>query len=94
MTLSLKSGEKLASNYIAPIYTEAQNLFLPKDANNRFLTVPWDNDGFVTYGSYPLSRATSPTSSASGRYPRDSISFEVTAIFNGETSRGWSASAA
>lgn len=88
VTLSLKSGEKLASNYIAPIYTEAQNLFLPKDANNRFLTVPWDNDGFVTYGSYPLSRATSPTSSASGRYPRDSISFEVTAIFNGETQKG------
>ena len=88
VTLSLKSGAKLSSNYIAPIYSEANNLFLPQDANNRFITVPFDNDGFVTYGSYPLSRSTSTTSSSSGRFARDSISFEVTAIFNGVTQKG------
>lgn len=88
VTLSLKSGAQLSSNYIAPIFSEANNLFLPQNANNRFLTVPFDNDGFVTYGSYPLSRATNPSSSASGRFARDSISFEVTSIFNGETQKG------
>ena len=82
------NGTQVGSNYICPIYSEGTNLFLPKDANNRFLTVPFDNDGFVTYGSYPLSRGQSLTSMASGRYARDSISFEVTSVFNGVTQKG------
>lgn len=88
VTLSLPSGGDLSSNYICPIYSEAQNLFLPQDAHNRFLTVPYDNDGFVTYGCFPLSRGNSATSTGAGRFARDSISFEVTAIFNGETQQG------
>ena len=88
VTLSMPDGGSLGSNYICPIYSEANNLFLPQDVNNRFLTVPYDNDGFVTYGSYPLSRPSSTTSGASGRFARDSISFEVTAIFNGVTQEG------
>ena len=88
VVLSLKSGSQLSSNYIAPIFSESNNLFLPQDANNRFITVPFDNDGFVTYGSYPLSRATNPSSASAGRFARDSISFEVTAIFNGVTQKG------
>ncbi|MBQ8424330.1 MAG: hypothetical protein IJY36_08785 [Coprobacter sp.] len=81
------SGE-VKSNYIAPVYSEAQNLFLPQDANNRFLTIPFDNDGFVTYGSFPLSRTNTVTSHSIGRIARDSISFEVTSVFNGETQQG------
>ena len=81
-------GGEVASNYICPLYSENNNLFLPQDANNRFLVVPFDNDGFVTYGSLPLSHGTNPQGQGSGRYARDSISFEVTAIFNGETQRG------
>ena len=88
VTLSLPSGGDLSSNYICPIYSEANNLFLPQDAHNRFLTVPYDNDGFVTYGSFPLSRGNSASSPGAGRFARDSISFEVTAIFNGETQQG------
>ena len=88
VTLSMPDGSEVASNYLCPIYSEANNLFLPQDAYNRFLTVPYDNDGFVTYGSYPLSRATNPNTGASGRFARDSISFEVTAIFNGVTQEG------
>ena len=85
----LSSGtSKIESNYIAPIYTETQNRFLPQDANNRFLFVPFDNDGFITYGSLPLSRGIDPTSLGVGRYARDTISFEVTSIFNGETQEG------
>lgn len=35
----LSSGtSNIESNYIAPIYTETQNRFLPQDANNRFLS--------------------------------------------------------
>lgn len=88
VTLSQPDGSNLASNYICPIYSEAQNLFLPQNAHNRFLTVPYDNDGFVTYGSYPLSRGTNATGMGAGRFARDSISFEVTAIFNGESQQG------
>lgn len=88
VTLSMPDGSNLGSNYICPIFSETNNLFLPQDTYNRFLTVPYDNDGFVTYGSYPLSRATSTTSAAAGRFARDSISFEVTAIFNGQTQEG------
>jgi len=88
VTLS-NNGSQVGSNYICPIYSEGTNLFLPQDANNRFLTVPFDNDGFVTYGSYPLSRnPNSTTSMSAGRAARDSISFEVTSIFNGVTQKG------
>lgn len=88
VTLSQPNGSDLASNYICPIYSEAQNLFLPQDATNRFITVPYDNDGFVTYGAFPLSRSNSSTSTGTGRFARDSISFEVTAIFNGASQKG------
>ena len=85
--VTLKSDSKIKSNYIAPVYTEDQNLFLPKDNSNRFLTVPFDNDGFVTYGSHTLG-CTAQDKPALGRIPRDSISFEVTSIFNGNTQKG------
>lgn len=81
-------ASNIESNYIAPIYTEAQNLFLPANTDNRFLFVPFDNDGFITYGSLPLSRPTDSSSQGTGRYARDTISFEVTSIFNGETQEG------
>lgn len=86
--VTLKSASPVSSNYIAPIVSSDVNLFLPKSDTNRFLTVPFDNDGFVTYGSYPLSRPADKNSLGTGRYARDSISFEVTSIFCGETQRG------
>lgn len=70
----LKSTRKIQSNYIAPIYTVTSNTFLPSSESNRFLTIPYDNDGFITYGAFPLSI--------------DSISFEVTSVFNGESQKG------
>lgn len=85
--VTLKSDSKISSNYIAPIVTEEQNLFLPADNSNRFLTVPFDNDGFVTYGSHTLG-CTAQNKPSMGRIPRDSISFEVTSIFNGNTQKG------
>lgn len=89
VTLVGKNGANISSNYIAPIVSHADNLFLPQDLTNRFLTVPFDNDGFITYGSYPLSCTSSgSTSHSTGRVARDSISFEVTAIFNGNTQKG------
>ncbi len=85
--VTLNSDAKISSNYIAPVYTTEHNLFLPVDNSNRFLTVPFDNDGFVTYGSHTLS-CTQQGKPSSGRVARDSISFEVTAIFNGNTQKG------
>ena len=81
-------GAQVASNYICPIYSEAKNLFLPKDANNRFLTVPFDNDGYVTYGSFALSKPSDPVVTGTRSVANDSLSFEVTSIFNGVTQEG------
>lgn len=85
--VTLKSASKISSNYIAPVYTTEKNLFLPADNSNRFLTVPFDNDGFITYGSHTFG-CTSQDKPGMGRVPRDSISFEVTSIFNGNTQKG------
>lgn len=85
--VTLKSDTKIKSNYIAPVYTTDDNLFLPVDNSNRLLTVPFDNDGFVTYGSHTLG-CTGQGKPATGRVPRDTISFEVTSIFNGNTNLG------
>lgn len=65
---------KIASNYIAPVYTSEKNSFLPQDATNRILRIPYDNDAFVSYLSIPLKE--------------EGISFEATAIFNGINRNG------
>ncbi len=70
----LISSSETSSNYLAPIYTTTESSFLSKNENNRILTVPFDNDGFIRYSSYPLAV--------------DSVSFEVTAMFNGDTRKG------
>lgn len=70
----IQSDVATSSNYIAPIVTTTRNSFLSQDASNRVLTIPFDNDGFIRYGSYPLSV--------------DSVSFEVTSIFNGKNRNG------
>lgn len=68
------SDTETSSNYIAPVYTTAENTFLPTDNSNRALRVPFDNDGFVHYLSSPLTLS--------------DVSFEVTSIFNGKNRKG------
>ncbi|MFR0679204.1 FG-GAP-like repeat-containing protein [Dysgonomonas mossii] len=70
----VESLSSISSNYIAPIVTNTTSAFLPEDKSNRVLSIPFDNDGFVRYGSYPLAI--------------DSVSFEVTSIFNGAQRNG------
>lgn len=87
--LTSVDGKVLVTNYISPIYTTATNQFLPQDTDNRLLFVPFDNDGFITYGSLPLSQSKSASAiHASGPLARDTISFEVTSIFNGGSQNG------
>ncbi|MBK5719610.1 VCBS repeat-containing protein [Dysgonomonas sp. Marseille-P4677] len=70
----IKSENNISSNYIAPVVTNTRNSFLQQSSSNRILTIPFDNDGFVRYGAYALNI--------------DSLSFEVTAIYNGEQRNG------
>jgi len=70
----IKSSEVISSNYIAPIVTRTRSSFLSPSTSNRVLTIPFDNDDYIRYGSYPLTT--------------DSVSFEVTAVFNGEQRSG------
>lgn len=83
------TGKTLSTNYIAPVYTTESTGFLPKSDGNRMLFIPFDNDGFITYGSLPLSRSERIDDiHATGELPRDTISFEVTSIFDGNSQKG------
>lgn len=70
----LVSEESTSSNYIAPVVTETPNSFLAANASNRVLSVPFDNDAWIGYSSLALSV--------------DSVSFEVTSIYCGDTREG------
>lgn len=70
----LSSATKIQTNYLSPIYSTVQNNVLPQSADNRLLTIPYDNDGFITYGAFSLTV--------------DTISFEVTSVFNGSSQNG------
>lgn len=63
-----------SSNYIAPVVTETANAFLDANASNRVLSVPFDNDAWIGYSSLALSV--------------DSVSFEVTSLYCGDTREG------
>ena len=68
-------GGRAASNYLAPLKTETQTTFMPRDNKNRVLFVPFDNDGFIRYSSNYL-RGT------------ETNSYNVTAIYNSVTREG------
>lgn len=70
----LLSEQSTSSNYIAPVVTETPSAFLPANASNRVLSVPFDNDAWVGYSSFALSV--------------DSVSFEVTSLYCGDTREG------
>lgn len=63
-----------SSNYIAPVVTETPCSFLSANASNRVLSIPFDNDDWIGYSSFALNL--------------DSVSFEVTSIYNGDTREG------
>lgn len=63
-----------SSNYIAPVVTETVNSFLNTNTSNRVLSVPFDNDAWIGYSSLALSV--------------DSVSFEVTSFYCGDTREG------
>ncbi|WP_080903593.1 T9SS type A sorting domain-containing protein [Parabacteroides sp. Marseille-P3160] len=71
---SIVSAEETSSNYIAPIVTSTVSSFLNNDDSNRILSVPFDNDAWVGYSAFPLEK--------------DSVSFEVTAVYNGKSREG------
>ena len=70
----LVSVDVTSSNYIAPVVTETPNSFLSANTSNRVLSVPFDNDAWIGYSSLALSV--------------DSVSFEVTSIYCGDTREG------
>lgn len=70
----VESDMDISSNYMSPIFSEDNNSFLEYCDSNRGLSIPFDNDAFVSYLSSPLD----------GEF----ISFEVTSIFNGINRNG------
>lgn len=73
----IESDNELLSNYMAPVWTDSEIGFLPF-SDNRYLYVPFDNDGFVDYGSMEFTSggATAATS------------YEVGAFYNETTGEG------
>lgn len=65
----LEGKSNISSNYMSPVNIDKMMPLLPVGEDNRALFVPFDNDCFIRYQSYPLAF--------------DSlISYETTAIFN------------
>lgn len=75
---SIGSEKELASNYMAPVRTGAEVSFLPA-GSNRALFVPFDNDGFVRFGSYNFNASDEASASTS---------YEVGALYNDHTRQG------
>lgn len=73
-SLEISSSDTLRSNYLAPFSTQQTYALFNASPNNRMLRVPFDNDSFVRYGRHPLSTTIT--------------SYEVTAIYEGESRRG------
>ena len=72
--LALEGAASLRSNYLAPVAVSvAYDLYAPAQTN-RMLRVPFDNDGFVRYHQ--------------NRMTGDMISYEVSALYAGESRRG------
>lgn len=71
---SIVSEASTSSNYIAPVVTETTSSFLNANTSNRVLSVPFDNDAWIGYSSLALSV--------------DSVSFEVTSFYCGDTREG------
>lgn len=74
----LESQQELASNYMAPVRSSSEVSFLPA-GGNRVLFVPFDNDGFIRFGSYNFT---------SGETPSSSTSYEVGSLYNDNTRQG------
>lgn len=73
-SLEISSPETIRSNYLAPVSTRQAYVLFNASANNRVLQVPFDNDSFVRYGRHSLNSSVT--------------SYEVTAIYEGESRRG------
>lgn len=67
-------GEKLKSNYMAPLQSEAVNLHSKGD--NRVLFCPFDNDTFIRYNAKSMAAQTTNTSS------------EIAAIYDNTSRKG------
>lgn len=74
LTEVLLSGDNVSSNYMAPLVTN--QVKIEESGDNRFLSVPFDNDGFIRYKSNSLNNYISATSS------------EVTAFYENESRNG------
>jgi hypothetical protein len=54
-------GEGLKSNYLAPLKTS--QVYIAEEGNNRFISVPFDNDTFIRYKSQSVDESTTMVSS-------------------------------
>ncbi|NUU80284.1 S-layer homology domain-containing protein [Paenibacillus xylanilyticus] len=74
-SLSAISEMEIMSNYISPItVSNTGGVDIGDSADNRVLTVPFDNDAWIRYKSQTMNRA--------------DTSYEMTAIFNNATRNG------
>lgn len=72
MEVTIK-GEALRSNYIAPLKTSQVNI--AREGNNRFLSVPFDNDTFIRFKSQSVAEGNSLVSSEVTAFYEDNSRF-------------------
>lgn len=68
---TLENATEIASNYMAPVNVDQMPQAVSPGENNRALFIPFDNDCWIRYQSYPLT------------FP-ELTSYEVTAVFNND----------
>ena len=64
-----RKGAIISTNRMEPFHAQHVNDFMASSPDNRMLRIPWDNDAWVKFEQYPLTRKM--------------VSFNVTAIFSG-----------
>ena len=64
-----RKGAIISTNRMEPFHAQHVNDFMASSPHNRMLRIPWDNDAWVKFEQYPLTRKMD--------------SFNVTAIFSG-----------
>ena len=69
-----RKGAIISTNRMEPFQAQHVNDFMASSPDNRMLRIPWDNDAWVKFEQYPLTRKMD--------------SFNVTALFSGSDGNG------
>lgn len=75
LSVTTGDGNSVRASQLKPVVGDNEVTFLPSGSDNRMLFVPWDNDGFISYGNYRMLN-------------KELYSYNATAVYNYKTRQG------